>query len=82
MTSGQLRCPCRVRKRRWFAIRSSFEWAGIVYVALSRDEWSMGFGFPKDERAALVAAQPEKFFMPFRPTCVTSGSECGWTRLT
>jgi hypothetical protein len=28
----------------------------IVYVALSRDERSMGFGFPKDERAALVAA--------------------------
>ena len=26
----------------------------------------MGFGFPKDERAALVAAQPEKFFMPIR----------------
>lgn len=23
-----------------------------------------GFGLPKDERAALVAAQPEKFFMP------------------
>jgi hypothetical protein len=36
----------------------------IVYVALSRDERSMGLGFPKDERAALVAAQPEKFFMP------------------
>ena len=36
----------------------------IVYVALSRDELSMGFGFPKEERAALVAAQPEKFFMP------------------
>ena len=36
----------------------------IVYLALSRDEQSMGFGFPKDERAALVAAQPEKFFMP------------------
>ena len=36
----------------------------IVYVALSRDERSMGFGFPKDERAALVAAQPDKFFMP------------------
>ena len=36
----------------------------IVYVALSRDERSMGFGFPKDKRAALVAAQPEKFFMP------------------
>jgi hypothetical protein len=36
----------------------------IVYVALSRDERTMGFGFPKDERAALVAAQPEKFSMP------------------
>ena len=36
----------------------------IVYVALSRDERSMGFGFPKDERAALVAAPPEKFSMP------------------
>jgi hypothetical protein len=36
----------------------------IVYVALSRDELSMGFGFPKDERVALVAAHPEKFFMP------------------
>jgi hypothetical protein len=36
----------------------------IVYVALSRDELSMGFGFPKNERAALVAAHPEKFFMP------------------
>ncbi len=30
----------------------------LVYVALSRDETSMGFGFPKEERAALVAAQP------------------------
>jgi hypothetical protein len=36
----------------------------IVYVALSRDELAMGFGFPKDERAALVATHPEKFFMP------------------
>ena len=26
----------------------------------------MGFGFPKDERAALVAAHPEKFFMPIQ----------------
>jgi hypothetical protein len=24
----------------------------------------MGFGFPKDERAALVASEPEKFFLP------------------
>ena len=36
----------------------------IVYLALSRDETSMGFAFPKEERAALVASEPEKFFMP------------------
>jgi len=36
----------------------------LVYVALSRDERSMGFGFPKEERAALVDGEPDKFFMP------------------
>jgi hypothetical protein len=48
----------------------------IVYVALSRDERSMGFGFPKDERAALVAAQPEKFFMP-----IPSDMRYSWVRV-
>jgi hypothetical protein len=36
----------------------------IVYLALSPDETEMGFGFPKEERAALVAAQPHKFHLP------------------
>lgn len=36
----------------------------IVYAAISRDETRMGFGFPKEEREALVAAEPGKFFMP------------------
>jgi hypothetical protein len=36
----------------------------IVYIAVSRDESSMGFAFPREERAALVTAEPEKFFMP------------------
>jgi hypothetical protein len=36
----------------------------IVYVAFSRDETTMGFGFPKDERPGLVASDPERFFMP------------------
>jgi hypothetical protein len=35
-----------------------------VYVAFSRDEETMGFAFPKEERAALVAAEPTKFVMP------------------
>ncbi|MGH8824629.1 MAG: MmcQ/YjbR family DNA-binding protein [Jiangellaceae bacterium] len=38
----------------------------VVYVAISPDEASMGFGFPKDERAALVAAEPGKFLMPVK----------------
>ena len=36
----------------------------IVYVAFSRDETTMGFGFPKDDRPALVASDPERFFLP------------------
>ena len=36
----------------------------IVYVSISPDETAMGFGFPKEERAALIASEPEKFFMP------------------
>lgn len=38
----------------------------IVYAALSPDETRMGFGFPKEEREALVGAEPEKFLMPAR----------------
>jgi hypothetical protein len=46
--------------------RVKFRVGRIVYVAISRDETSMGFGFPKEERAALVEAEPEKFFMPVK----------------
>ena len=38
----------------------------IVYVAFSEDEDWMGFGFPKEEREALVASDPHKFRMPRR----------------
>jgi hypothetical protein len=36
----------------------------IVYVAFSRDEQAMGFGFPRVERDGLVASNPETFFLP------------------
>jgi hypothetical protein len=36
----------------------------IVYVAFSRDETEMGFGFPKEWREVLVGSDPEKFFLP------------------
>ena len=44
--------------------RVKFRIGSIVYVALSRDETTMGFAYPKDERDALVAAEPSKFFPP------------------
>jgi len=44
--------------------RIKFRVGKIVYLAFSRDETTLGFAFPKDERAALVAAEPEKFRMP------------------
>ena len=44
--------------------RIKFRVGQIVYLALSRDETIMGFGFPKQEREALVASDPEKFLMP------------------
>jgi hypothetical protein len=44
--------------------RMKFRVGRIVYVAFSRDEKTMGFGFPKEEREALCASEPDKFFMP------------------
>ena len=46
--------------------RVKFRVGRIVFLAFSRDERLMGFGFPKEERAALVKSQPEKFLMPER----------------
>ena len=36
----------------------------IVFVAFSRDETVMGVGFPREERQAMVAAEPDKFMLP------------------
>jgi hypothetical protein len=36
----------------------------IVYASVSPDETTLGFGFPKEERAALIASEPEKFALP------------------
>jgi hypothetical protein len=44
--------------------RLKFRVKQIVYVAFSLDESVMGFAFPKEERAALVAGEPHKFQMP------------------
>jgi hypothetical protein len=44
--------------------RIKFRVRGLVYVAFSRDESLMGFAYPKEQRVALVMAEPEKFLMP------------------
>ena len=46
--------------------RVKFRVGRIVFLAFSGDEQIMGFGFPKDERAALVGAEPDKFLMPLQ----------------
>ena len=44
--------------------RVKFRVGRIVYLALSQDEATLGFAFPKEERAALVATDPDRFFLP------------------
>lgn len=36
----------------------------IVYLGFNRDDTIMGFAFPKEERDALVASDPETFLLP------------------
>ena len=56
--------------------RVKFRVGSMVYAAFSPDETIMGFGFPKEEREALVESEPDKFLMPrpsdmrFRWVCV------------
>ncbi len=53
-----------------------FRVGSIVFAAVSPDETLLGFGFPREEREALVASEPEKFLLPrpsdmrFRWVCV------------
>lgn|SRR5512145_1489138 len=44
--------------------RVKFRVKRLVYVAFSRDETLMGFGFPKEQRPALVESEPHKFLLP------------------
>jgi hypothetical protein len=47
-------------------VRDRVKWrvGRIVFVALSRDESIIGFGFPRDERATALAGEPELFLPP------------------
>ncbi|HTF11930.1 MAG TPA: MmcQ/YjbR family DNA-binding protein [Asanoa sp.] len=56
--------------------RVKFRVGRIVFLSFSSDETVMGFGFPKEERAGLVAAEPDKFLMP-----VPSDERYNWVRV-
>ena len=44
--------------------RVKFRVGQIVYLAFSADELTLGFAFPKEERDAMIAAEPQKFILP------------------
>lgn len=44
--------------------RVKFRVKQIVYLAFSRDETVMGFGFPREEREALVDSRGDVFMYP------------------
>jgi hypothetical protein len=48
----------------------------IVFASVSPDESLLGFGYPREQRAALVASDPAKFLMP-----LPSDLRYQWVRL-
>jgi hypothetical protein len=67
VTVDDVRTVCRPLPRsseHLIRDRVKFRVGQIVYVAFSQDETELGFAFPKEERAALVAARPEVFHLP------------------
>jgi hypothetical protein len=44
--------------------RIKFRVGQIVFVAFSRDQSVIGFGYPKEERDWLIGGAPEKFQLP------------------
>src|SRR5215213_1023548 len=46
--------------------RVKFKVGRLVYLSVSPNETIMGFGYPKHERAGLIASDPVKFLPPAR----------------
>ena len=53
-----------------------FRVGSLVFVSFSPDETLMGFAFPREERTALVGADPDRFLMP-----VQSDLRFNWVRV-
>ena len=46
--------------------RVKFKVGSYVYLSVSPDETTMGFAYPKEERAGLLASDPVRFLPPVR----------------
>ena len=67
VTIDQVRALALTLPRAYEALvrdRVKFRVGQIVWLAFARDETMMGFAFPKEEREALIGAEPHKFLMP------------------
>ncbi len=67
VTIDDVRALASTLERSYEAVvrdRVKFRVGRIVYLAFSRDDTLMGFAFPKEERGALVASEPDKFMLP------------------
>ena len=62
--------------------RVKFRVGQIVYVAFSQDEETMGFGFPKELRDALVQSEPHKFSLPSQSDMRFNWATCAWPQST
>ena len=56
--------------------RVKFRVGRIVFLSLSPDETVLGFGYPKEEREALIASEPDKFHLP-----MASDMRYNWVRV-
>jgi len=61
--------------------RVKFRVGSIVWLAFNPEETQMGFAFPKEERAALVASEPDVFFLPRPSDLRFNWVECHLDRL-
>ena len=67
MTVDDVRAVVRDLPRSYEVLvrdRIKFRVGRLVFVAFSRDETLMGFGFPREEREHLVTSRPETFRLP------------------
>ena len=61
----------------WVRDYRKFRVGQIVFASVSPDETQLGFGFPREERADLVASEPDKFFLP-TPSDLRYQWVCAW----